>query len=333
MGFMGKTHVRAYQAAAAAGLPCQLVAVCDPNPLRLTGESTEGGNLSASIGKDPPERLFDAAAVRGFPNYDDLLASDVSLVSICTYTDSHVDFALRALVAGKHVLVEKPVAIKSEDVERLANAARNARTLCMPAMCMRFWPGWDFLREAIRDGRYGEVRSATFQRLGSGPDWANAFYSDLSRSGGAVVDLHIHDADFIVWCFGKPDSVSSVGDAAHITTQYHYENGPRHVVAEGAWDIAPSAGFRMKYLVNFERATLEFDMSKTPALNVFTAAGASAVPLPTTTGYDGQVRHLVNAIASGHRTVSPTVDQALTVARLLEAEIESALTKRQIRPR
>src|SRR3954468_21614645 len=109
LGFMGQIHVRAYQSAAADGLPCELRAVCDPDSARLTGHPSAAGNLGPGPGAQP---LFDPAHVRGHTDADSLLADpSINLVSICTYTDSHVDLALRALRAGKHVLVEKPVAI------------------------------------------------------------------------------------------------------------------------------------------------------------------------------------------------------------------------------
>jgi predicted dehydrogenase len=117
-------------------------------------------------------------------------------VSICTPTDSHIELAMTALAAGRHVLVEKPVALRSAEVARLAQAAAPAGRVCMPAMCMRFWPGWEWLKERIEAGEFGRVRSATFQRVGAPPDWS-AFYGDYARSGGPLHDLHIHDADFI----------------------------------------------------------------------------------------------------------------------------------------
>jgi predicted dehydrogenase len=320
MGFMGRTHVGAYQAAAAAGFPCTLHSVCDPDPSRLTGEAPAGGNLATGASS----RLFDPVNVKGFTDVDQMLASDVELVSICTYTDSHVDLAIKALAAGKHVLVEKPVALASHDVARLRDACTHARTLCVPAMCMRFWPGWDWLKTQIAlgaAGPMGAVRSATFQRLGSGPTWSKAFYGDHARSGGAVIDLHIHDADFIVWCFGVPDSVFSAGDPIHITTQYRFTNGPTHIAAEGAWDLAPNAGFRMRYMVNFERATAEFDLARPEPLVVHTADASTPVKLEAITGYDGQVRALLRAISGGTAAGLPTIGDALDVARVLEAEL------------
>src|SRR5688572_1944202 len=143
LGFMGRIHIQAYQAAQRDGFPCRLLAVADPNPDRRAGHPPAVGNL----GGPAPERLFDPSQVRGYSTPEELLADrDVQLVSICTYTDSHVDLALKALAAGKHVLLEKPVALRSAEVKRLADTARSAKTICMPAMCMRFWPGWDWLK-------------------------------------------------------------------------------------------------------------------------------------------------------------------------------------------
>jgi predicted dehydrogenase len=331
LGYMGRTHVQAWQAAAAAGLPCTLAAVADPDPARRTGELQVGGNL----GSVQPARLFDPARVLGFERAVDLLAHEcVDIVSICTYTDSHVELALAALAAGKHVLVEKPVALRSRDVKRLLDASARARTLCMPAMCMRFWPGWDWLRAAVAQKRYGRVTSAVFQRLGSGPNWSKAFYGDAARSGGALVDLHIHDADFAYALFGAPASVSTSGSLAHMTTQYRYAQGSAHVTAEGAWDLAPNAGFRMRYLVCFERATVEWDLARAGELRVHGAHQTETIALAAHTGYDGEVRHLLAVIAgsrfgtakqvaAARKRLGATLADAHAVARILEAERKS----------
>jgi predicted dehydrogenase len=228
--------------------------------------------------------------------------------------------------------VEKPVALASRDVRTLADAARRSGRLCMPAMCMRFWPGWAWLKERIAAGDLGPVRSATFQRLGSPPDWATGFYADVARSGGALVDLHIHDADFVRWCFGPPSEVVSAGGPAHVTTIYRYPGGPGHVVAEGGQDAAPGFGFRMRYVVAFERATADFDLSRAPPLLLHRGGRSEAVPLPAQSGYEAQVRHLLEAVRAGRTddALAATIDEAVKVAELLEAERESAVTGRPI---
>ena len=183
LGFMGRTHVACVQEASRDGFPCRLVAVADPDPERRSGRGVQAGNIRTGEGAS---RLFDPGEVRAHADWRDLLRdSGVSLVSVCTPTPTHVDLAIAALEAGKHVLVEKPPALTSLEARRLAHAARRARTICMPALCIRFWPAYAWAAGAIESGEFGAVRSATFHRLGSTPTWTG-FYADDTQSGGAI---------------------------------------------------------------------------------------------------------------------------------------------------
>jgi len=151
LGFMGRTHIGAYRAANAAGHENELVAVCDSDRDRRRGLPGGAGNFEKG---EKLDLMFDPTTVLAYADPAELFAdSGVQLVSICTHTDSHVDLAIQALEAGKHVLVEKPVALHSADVERLADAAEASSTLCMPAHCMRFWPAWRWLRDVVAVGR------------------------------------------------------------------------------------------------------------------------------------------------------------------------------------
>jgi predicted dehydrogenase len=326
LGFMGRAHVAAYRAAAAAGHACRLVAVCDADEARRSGRGDGGGNLATGAAT---ERVFDPAEVRGYATPEELLADPaVDLVSVCTPTDSHVDLAIAALSAGKHVLVEKPVALTHARVARLGDAARRAADrglLCMPALCMRFWPGWVELKRAVESGEHGAPRGVAFQRLAAPPAWNPDFYRDAERTGGALCDLHVHDADFVQHLFGMPASVSSAGTLDHVTTQYRYEHGPRHVVAEGGWDHASGFAFRMRYVAVFERATLDFDIARPEPLLCCRDGAATPIALEPLTGYDGEVRHLLDAIA-GRAPLTATVADAEAHALLLDAERESLAT-------
>lgn len=312
MGFMGWRHAEAYAAAAAAGLPCRIVAVCDPDPDRRARPASTGNIASAGAGP------LDAA---GYDKADDLLADPrVGLVSVCTTTDLHVDLALRALERGRHVLVEKPVALTAARLRPLAAAARSAPTLCMPAHCMRFWPGWDWLRARIADRSFGAVRRALFHRSGVAPTWSREFYGDLARSGGALGDFHIHDADFIHWCFGPPRRVRCEGGPLHPRAEYDFGPDGPEVSAEAEWHDRPEAPFRMEYTVEFERARAEFRLGREPLVTIDDGAGPRPVPIEAGSGYDGEVRHLVGAIAAGTDSLRVTMDDALRVAELLDAE-------------
>jgi len=323
LGFMGATHVKAYQHARQDGLPCTLVAVADPNPERRAGKSAATGNLATgAAGED----LFDPEKVRGYATPEELFADPhVHLVSICTYTDSHIELTTKALNAGKHVLLEKPVALSSDAILPLIEVAARSGRLCMPAMCMRFWPGWEWLKEAVQSARFGALRTARFERMGSGPGWASDFYRDDARSGGALFDLHIHDTDFIHWLFGRPSSVSSAGSRNHVLSHYRYSSGPASgalISAEGGWSLAPTAGYRMKYMLNFERATAEFDLNANPTVIIHHADHSEPMKFASLGGYDAEIRHLIDCIAHDRRPRA-TLEDALAVTRTIEAELKS----------
>ena len=316
-GFMGRTHARAYLNAAGAGYPCQLTHIADRSITSLDALDGYTGNIV--MGEDP----LDLSGVDLCGDADDVITNTgIDLISICTHTDSHVDLAIRALEAGKHVLVEKPIAIDPEDVQRLAEAARRSDRVCMPAMCMRHWPAWVRIHEMIVSEQFGVVRSAEFHRLGSRPTWAAEFYADEARSGGALYDLHIHDTDFIVHCFGVPRAVTTSGDGLHLSSIYHYDAGPVHVLAHGAWDHQPSVGFRMRCTIVCERATIDFDISREDQLVVHRGGDSEPIEAGTLSGYDGEVRAMIDRVR-GHKENAASMDDAALVARLLECERRS----------
>ena len=333
LGFMGATHVAAYLAAARDRFPCALAAVCDTKESRRRGIFSDvGGNIGEAAGSLP---AFDPAHVRAYANPDELLSDrGIDLVSLCTHTDTHVDLAIRALRAGKHVLVEKPVALKVDDVRRLRDVARETGKLCMPAMCMRFWPAWAWLKDRIDDGSLGRCTALTLTRLGATPAWSRPFYGDLARSGGALVDLHVHDADFVYHCFGRPGAGYSVGDETHVTTAYQFDNGPRHVVAEGAW-LAPGSAFRMRYVAMFEGATVDYDLGRGDQLLLCRDGRAEPVEVSKLLGYDEEVRHLVGAVARGASAneLRATLDDAVAVTEMLDAERASAERRQAVQLR
>lgn len=330
LGFMGATHVRAYSAANGAGFANRLVAVAGGERESLQGFARVRGN----IGQAQSERLFDPADVVASTDAMDVLGHPgVDLVSICTPTDTHADLASEAMRRGKHVVIEKPVATTLAEVQRIRDAAGGGGgaggVMCMAAMCVRFWPGWSWLKDRIEDGSLGAVRSAVFTRLGARPDWSD-FYGDVRRSGGALFDLHVHDADFVRYLFGDPVSVMSAGSREHVTTLYRFggDRATGHVVAEGGWVRGGGFGFRMRYVVEFEAGVAEFDLARTPALvlhRVGVNGGGESEEIEIEaglTGYDLEIRAALDAVRRGG--VSPVpIEEAVSVTRLLECEMVS----------
>jgi len=194
----------------------------------------------------------------------------------------------------------------------------------IPAMCVRWWPGWSDLTDMVGDGRYGALRHARFERLGGPPQWSGDFYGDESRSGGAVFDLHVHDADFVNHLLGMPEAVFSRGGRSHIHTLAIYPGGPS-VSIEGGWVSDRSFPFRMRFIAEFERAVATYDSRRAPAMQIHTDGEIQQPDIGSRTGFDEQARAVCAALADGiNERGLPTLADALAVTRLIEAELESA---------
>ncbi|HZL34915.1 MAG TPA: Gfo/Idh/MocA family oxidoreductase [Tepidisphaeraceae bacterium] len=324
LGFMGRTHYEAYQKIPDA----QVVMVADQDARRAAGDLSGGwGNLNTgAITQLPMDRI------RGVTNFQQLIDDpQVDLIDICTPTPGHVEATLAALASGKHVICEKPLAISSADARRIAEAAAKARGLFMPAMCVRFWPQWEWLKRAVDEGSYGAVRSAVFRRLGSMPA---GWFKEGKLSGGAVFDLHVHDTDFIYHLFGKPAGVFSrgysktSGEIDHLITQYLFDAGPL-VSAEGGWCMADGFPFAMKYVVNFDRATADYDSSRAEKpLIVYSNGKSQAIEIPGTDGYVGELRYFLECIRTNTRPRRVTAQDAVISLQILEAEKKSVESAR-----
>jgi len=217
LGERGQTHLDAY----ARRLDARVVAVADHSADRLKGRVWA---QSGADGQEQPGADL-SAAIRYKDAMDLVNDPDVELVDICLPTPLHFEYAMAAIAAGKHVMIEKPLARTYEQAMQLVKAAEAAPgSSVMVGMCMRFWPGWDWLKTAIDQKTYGRVLSATFLRVAEHP--GGEFFRDGEASGGALLELHIHDTDFVRYCFGTPHTVSSHGYARitgrtdHVFTQY-----------------------------------------------------------------------------------------------------------------
>lgn len=321
LGFMGRTHVGAYASAAAAGYGCSVVAVADAR----VEEIRDGGGRAEGNLRTAATLSLDWNAVRAYRDAAGLIADEtVELISICTPTPTHVELASRALAAGKHVLLEKPVAVTSREIETLMGPAARSGKVCMPAMVMRFWPGWTWLRERIVDGAYGRLMSLHLERLGSRPAWSAA-YADDAATGGALGDLHIHDVDFLYWCLGVPYDVRSTGSLAQVATQYRFAESTgvapgACVTAVGGWGQQAAFGFRMRFVANFERATADFDLSRgEKPLVLSDVHGVRAIEVDTLSAYDAEVRHMLDVVR-GMEPARASLADALVVAKILEME-------------
>ncbi len=140
-----------------------------------------------------------------------------------------------ALESGKAVLCEKPLALTLEDALEMERVAERTGRLLVAGHVVRFWPEYAEARRLMQSGALGPVQSYSARRLVPllrAVTGAEGWRHSAERSGGAVIDLQIHDVDFVLWAFGRPAAVTSRGVRSHtgafdhVFTLLEYEDGP-----------------------------------------------------------------------------------------------------------
>ena len=319
LGSMGSTHLDIYSQISEV----EVVAVADPKKNRLDGSSKAEGNISGQaqgsvVGFEAKQYLD------GMDLIDD---PDIELVDICVGTNLHFVFVEAALAKGKHVLVEKPLARTYDEAKKIVELALNSSTNIMSAMCLRYWPAWVWLKKVIDNKKYGRCLSLTCKRQTSHPP--GTFYSNDDECGGALLDLHVHDTDFINYCFGMPKAVFSQGYKGpsggidHVATHYIYDqsqNAPL-VTAEGTWTMQEGYGFNMSYTANFEKATACYLLDDEETLTLFRSSyEPEIIKLDEGMGYEFEIRSFVDEILRGEKSDMTLLNQAAKSIAIIEAE-------------
>jgi len=325
LGFMGFTHLQAARTLRGG----RVAAIVTSSPKKARGDFSDvRGNFGSGGGK------VDLSGVRVHARLEDLLEDDeVDLVDICLPSHLHTSTAIGALRAGKHVMVEKPIAIVPADAKRMLAAARRARRLLLVAQVLKFFPEFRLIEDAIGDGRWGRLLALHLRRRIAKPSWGSeSWFGDPRKSGGMVIDLHIHDTDFVTHLFGRPRAVSSQGlvrggSVDFLRTTYHFrrKGGPL-VTSEGGWINAPGLNFAHGYDAFFERATLHFDSSRAPQPVLYTLTGPEPVELGSLDGFAAEMQAAVEAVRTGKP--SPRLSAASAAASLEVCRAEEASVRR-----
>ncbi|MHB9033543.1 MAG: Gfo/Idh/MocA family protein [Anaerolineae bacterium] len=329
LGFIGQVHFHAYEALKAE---VKIAAVCDIERSRLE----QAGGITGNIGGEQQKLNLDAVAL--YTDAAKMLAEQkLDIVSICLPTYLHAKYAIMALQAGANVFCEKPMAIDVAECDAIISAAEASGKELQVGHVIRFWPEFTWARQAMMDGTYGKLLAVHFQRLSQTPTWSwQNWLLDGTKSGGAVLDLHIHDADFVQYLLGLPHAIYSRSyngpskDADHISTDYLYE-GDAVVTATGGWVMTKSFGFRQAFDMVLEGASICYDATRSPSLTVYPAAGEAFSPEITPgDAYHIEIAYFVHKVAGQKQPEIITPFESRESVRLILAEKKSAQTKRVV---
>ena len=325
LGSMGSTHLDIYSKIKEV----EVIAIADSIQSRLDGSSKAEGNISGQA----EGGVTGLSAIKYLDAMELIENPDIDIVDICVGTDLHFTFVEAALSKGKHVLVEKPLARTYDEAKKIIQLAEQSSKYVMSAMCLRYWPAWVFLKEAIDSNAYGKCLSLNFKRQTSFP--GGAFYSDHNQCGGALLDLHVHDTDFVNYCLGLPEAVFSQGYKGpsggidHIATHYIYNQSDLSplVSSEGSWTMQEGYGFNMSYTANFENGTLSYLLEQDETLKLFRSGSEpESINLKEGMGYEFEIRTFVDEILSGNSTNLDLLKQASETVAIIEAEKTSIET-------
>lgn len=257
IGFMGWIHWLAYQQSPGA----RVAAICTRDEKKLAGDWT---SIKGNFG--PPGAQVDLSNVKKHRTLDEMLADpQIDVVDICLPPDLHVQAALAAFAAGKHVFCEKPLALTAADCDRMVAAASKSGKQLVVGHVLPLLPEYAWALAAIDSGKYGKALGGTFKRVISDPLWLKDFF-EPKKVGGPLVDLHVHDAHFIRRVWGMPTSVFSQGRlrgdvVEYCNTLFQFADPKVAVHSQSGVINQQGRAFTHAFEIHLERATLLFDFA------------------------------------------------------------------------
>lgn len=318
---------------------CRLLAVCDVN--RATAEALA--------------RDFNIPHV--FTDYRDLLKlKEIDAVDICTPNRVHTPAVLASFQAGKHVLCEKPLAVTTAEIRKMAAAAKKAKKLLMTAQHQRFGDRAVAIKRVVDTGALGEVYHVRVHATRRNLLPINAGFIDPRLSGGGpCMDIGVHALDLAMWLMDFPNPVRASG-----TAKVNFAKGDTIPGAWGEWDrqLFGVEDFATGYIHFDNGATMileaswlqhqheQEDMScrlfgkkgsvTWPSGEYQTAVNRALVnstilPMPgLPPAHTGEIHAFARAIRE--KTASPVpVDQTIKVIGILEAIMKSSKLGREVR--
>ena len=254
LGGLGKMHFANLLEIEKRRDDIELVALCDIDKDSFT--DVKGINLGVST------EGIDIDKYNIYYHINEMLEKEeLDFVISVVPTYVHEEIAIAVLNKGIHVFSEKPMTLTLEAGENMIRAAKENNRILMIGQCLRYWPEYVKLKELIDKKTFGNVIRGEFSRYSPTPKWSwHNWMMDFDKSGGAALDMHVHDVDYINYAFGLPKTISSI--ASHKVSKYdsiqtHYEYDDFIISSACDWGLDRAFPFSPYFLVRFEGATVE----------------------------------------------------------------------------
>lgn len=264
----------------------------------------------------------------------DELIQRADIVDICLPTNLHLEFARKSLQAGKPTFCEKPLCRTTKECAELAELSEKLAVPLMPAQVVRYFPEFRRAHELIKDGAVGRPAAIRTRRGGGFPK-GSAWFGNFEQSGGVIMDLAIHDFDWIRWTFGEVKRVfsqsltfSGIQNLDYSLTTLSLASGAvAHV--EGTW--ADPGGFRVTFEVAGSEGFIEHDSLSTQTLKTANEESkVSEAPLQQTDDpYYQEISAFLQAVEEVRRP-PVTAEDGLHAVAICEAALQSVRTGRAV---
>jgi len=280
---------------------------------------------------------------KAYSTWDELLSSaQFDLVDVCVPTYLHRSYTEKAAKAGKHVICEKPMARSLADARAMIEACRTAGVQLFVAHVLRFFPEYERAGALIHQGAVGKPGVIRTTRAGGYPLAWEDWYASYRRSGGVIMDLIIHDFDWLRGTFGDVERVFAKSlrgrdtqrlDYALVTLRFQ-SGAIAHV--EGSW--AHRDGFHTRLEVTGTGGIIEFDSRQATPLRVSVdraETGAAGVAVPESplaqNPYYRELEHFVHCLQTGSQP-RVTAQDGYKALEIAVAALVSATTGRPATP-
>ena len=315
-GIAQSAHLKPHLELEAKGIT-KLVSVCDVCPERFEKNvDINIGESLVSLGSD----------VKKYSDWRMMLEKeDIDMVDICVPTFLHEEITIGALETGHHVLCEKPMSLNYEACQKMCETAKRMGKKLMIGHSFRFDPKLSYLKKLVDDGTFGKVKSAVFKRLSPPPVWGwDNWFMDNKRSGGCILDLHIHDVDAIRYIMGEPTSAScctqdvySKRDIAH--TRLMYDDFS--ILATCDW-TRQGIPFEWEFSVALEKATV---VGNCDGVSVYkrNEEKISAV-IDNKKSHQREIEYFIDCLVRNKENIMPTPEDSALSVKLINTLIESS---------
>lgn len=320
-GFMGKVHANAYENIENA----KLVAVYDRNI-----------SAAADFAKE-----FECEK---YSDFDMMMKDmDIDVVDICLPTFLHEEYTILSAKYKKNIFCEKPITLNMESLDKMIEAIEKNNVKIFVGHVLRFWPEYVKAKELYDNGDLGDIKYIYAARLSEHPEWSE-WYRQPENSGGGLLDLHLHDIDFMCWLFGDVESVyatgmqNELGSWNYVSSILNFRSGHSATV-QGVIEMENGYPFTMDLKLVGSKITYEYVMKAGKNLEnieeslrksyIYDDGAVNEIKVNNVDAYEQELKHFINCVEADKNSEVIDIYMVKKVLATIEA-LKASLENKKI---